>query len=503
MIKMNKKRILGLLLGLLSLIACSGIAANSASANSVDLEKALARTQRQHVSKLDKSGLQLVLNERMDSVTIEGWSTQPLTTAQKDALFNKFGVRADWTINQGDDYYLAPDNVGRAGILDGPVFMKLNGKVYRGLTLKGYGANKGNSMGEQPAGSLAFDESIRDMEVSTILVENNVSTYVGVLSVQRPNNKANFVRLSRTALRMEDFMRVQGADLTKLVDYMTDLMTEEMGKKLTFAEFNEWLVRETGDLMARKDHIRFKHASITNSNLGIGEMVDLGDFGGGMILPEDYKPQNAGQFKSVCQRVHENMVKADPSLGSVPFDQWFDESYGSRLKELRALDASRINLNRAQEADLKKIGFTAEEALEVVKFNASIADGVIDPMEIASIKTMTRDVKAILEKATTDFMTLSDGSQLASYYVRGIGGTEGVRALMEEARTILKNKGISLSRDASGKITGNVAQVSAELERLALERAKKLGFEKVLVADRVTNFSRFIAKQALEVIVKK
>ena len=101
------------------------------------LERALGGTRRQAVQRLDQQGLKLVLNEQAQGVMIEGWSTKQLTQAEADSLFRQFGVRVVADASQGTGALLAPNNVGRAGILDGPVFMKMNGKVYKGLTLKG------------------------------------------------------------------------------------------------------------------------------------------------------------------------------------------------------------------------------------------------------------------------------------------------------------------------------------------------------------------------------
>lgn len=478
-----------------------------------ELEKILKGTKRQMVKQLDKQGLKLTLNDRMTGVNLEGWSTKALSDVEAEKLMAKYGVRTVTDPKDGSTHFLAPDNVGRAGILEGDIYMRLNGKVYKGLTLKGYGGNVVGGKAEQPMGSLQFDESIRDMEVSTILAENKVDTYVGVLSVERADPamggnpayaKSNFVRLSRTALRMEDLIRVKGDDLVKLVDYLSRLFEDEMGRKMTYAEFDQWLIRATGDVMARKDYIRFMHASITDSNLGIGELVDLGDTwgGAGMKMPGEYMSQNA-QFKGIAKRVHDNMAAADPSLKPVEFDKLYDAAYNDRIQTLRALDEAKINLTRAGLNELTQLGFTAGEAAEIVKYNLGTPDGIIDPAEVAEIKAITRDVRAILDRATTDFMRLADGSTMASYYVRGIGGATGVRMILEETREFMKTNHLTLSRDASGKIVGDVAKVEEEIRRLAVAQAKWLGHDRVVMGESVTNFSKFIARQLLEVIVKR
>jgi hypothetical protein len=484
-----------------------------------DLEVVLNGTRRQAVKELDKQGLKLVLNEQMETVTLEGWSTKALTPQQADALLRQFGVRVVENAAEGTAEYIVPNNVGRAGILEGEVYMRLHGKVYKGLTLKGYGGNTVHGQDVQTMGSLEAAESIRDMEVSTILAESKVDTYVGVISVERPaavgryggsaTPKSNYVRLSRTALRMEDLIRVSPQDLPKLVDYLSNLMKDELGRKLSLPEFHEWLVKQTGDLLARKDYIRFQHASITDSNLGIGEMVDLGDEGGGLKLPGEYQPQNVGRggwqkgFKDITRKVHDNFVKADPSLRSVDFDKFFDDAYSQRIEQLRSFDAARVNLNRATELELTKIGFTPAEAVEIVKYNLGAADGIIDPFEVRTIKTITRDVSSLLDRVTTDFVRLSDGSQLGAYYLRNVGGADGVRAILEEARAFMKKNGISLTRQPNGAIAGQTAALEAELGRLALQQAQRLGFERVAGANGLTNLSRFIARQALEVIVRR
>ncbi|MGK5083150.1 hypothetical protein WDW37_07570 [Bdellovibrionota bacterium FG-1] len=485
-----------------------------------ELQRILNGTKRQPVKQLDRTGLKLVLNEQIEGVTLEGWSTRQLTPVQADALFAQFGIRVVSDPATGTSSYIVADNVGRAGILEGDIYLKMNGKIYKGLTLKGYGGNTVHGHDEQPQGSLNADESIRDIEVSTILAHNNVDTYVGVLSVERPSAigrfesvptpKSNYVRLSRTALRMEDLIRVRGNDLNKLVNYLTDLMKDEMGKKLTPAEFSNWLVTQTGDLMARKDYIRFMHASITDSNLGIGELVDLGDVrgGGAMRLPGEYSPQNTGSsrgregFKDICRKAYDNLVASDSSV-KLDFDRQFDSAYNERLVQLKSFDASRINLNRASTAQLEMIGFTAQEALEVVRFNINTPDGIVDPSEVSTLKTITRDIKTVLDRTTTDFLRLSDGSQLSAYYVRNVGGAEGVRAVLEQTRDFMLQNKLVLRRDVTGALTGDIGRIETEIQRFALDRAKSLGFDRAVTADVITNFSRFIAKQTIEVILKR
>lgn len=478
------------------------------------LERALGGTRRQAVKRLDHQGLKLVLNEQAQGVMIEGWSTQQLTQAEAESLFSQFGVRVVADASQGTGALLAPNNVGRAGILDGSVFMKMNGKVYKGLTLKGYGGNTVHGKDEQPGGSLDFAESIRDMEVSSIFLENHVDTYVGVLSVQRPATsagmrteaglKSNYVRLSRTALRMEDFIRVQGPKLATLVDYMTDQLREEVGHKMSVPEFANWLSAKTGDLMARKDYLRFQHASITDSNLGLGEMVDLGDTwsGAGLRTPGSYRSQ-ASEFGSIVRRVRENLSGIDASVERGANDVRFTEAYNARLAELRAFDQARVNFNAATVDELVAAGFTASEADAVIKLNHSLPNGIIDPMEVRALKAITRDVDAILGRATTDFMRLSDGSQLSQYYVRNLGGAEGVRSVLEETRAYMEQNGYRLSRDASGRVVGQVREVQAQVERLALAQAERAGFSRAVIANESTYFARFISTQVLEVVVRR
>jgi hypothetical protein len=488
----------------LSAFIAIGVATAALANPTVDLKQVIAGSTDQAVIELERKGLRLILNDRLTNVNIDGWSTTPLTDAQTDALLKKFGVRTVWDPSKGTASFTALNGVGRAGVEEGAVYLKLDGKVYKGLTLKGYGGNQGR-FGEQPKGSLELVEAIRDMEVSTILAENGVDTYVGVIAVERPDGRANFVRLSRTSIRMDSLIDLKGPKLRTVVDYLTDSLRDEVGKKMSNVEFATWLARSNADVIARKDYIRFSHASLTVDNMGIAELVDLGDLWGskgGLTFPEVYQSQN-GHFRSITKQAIQNLADMDPAVRAIDFDRIYDDAYSGRLAELRAFDNARVNLNQATKAQLVKLGFTAEEAVAVVKFNVSTPEGIIDPMEVLSIKKITRDVRSIVERATTDFMRLADGSQLASYYVRGVGGASGVRAILDETRQFMKQKGFSLSRDASGKIVGDVAKVQSQIEKLALERARQLGFERVVVASELTNFSKFIARQALEVIVRR
>jgi hypothetical protein len=520
----RKKHVL-LSLALLTSFAMTAVAPSWVHAQSVRaelglseaetrLEQALGGTRRQPIERLERQGLKLVLNEQAQGVMIEGWSTQPLTAAQAGSLFDQFGVRVVESPAGASGAFLAPDNVGRAGVIEGPVFMKMNGKVYRGLTLKGYGGNTVNGKPAQPGGSLDFAESIRDMEVSSVFLENNVDTYVGVLSVERPATaagmrteagaKANYVRLSRTALRMEDFIRVRGPKLATLVDFMTDQLREEVGHKMSVSEFADWLSTKTGDLMARKDYLRFQHASITDSNLGLGEMVDLGDTwsGSGLRTPGSYRSQSA-DFQRIVQRVRQNLNGIDASVSVSGSDLKYDQAYSARLAELQAFDRARVNFSRASLAELEGLGFTNSEARSIIELNHSLPDGILDPVEIKALKTITRNVDEILARATSDFLRLSDGAQLSRYYLRNLGGAEGVRSVLNETRSFMEQRGYRLSRDASGRLVGNVAEVQAQLERIALAQAERAGFSRAVLANESTYFARFIATQALEVIVRR
>jgi hypothetical protein len=479
------------------------------------LKQILAGTVQQSVRELDRDGLNVVLNERFDGVQLEGWNTVVLSDVEREALLKKFGVRAVANPADGTAAFLAPNNVGRAGILEGDVYLRLDGKVYRGLTLKGYGGNTVHGKAEQPNGSLELDEAIRDMEVSTILAEAGVDTYVGVLIVERgkapprfggaPVTQANFVRLSRTALRMEDLIRVPEQDLPALVDYFTDLLEEEVGRKMTRTEFTQWLVEKSGDVMARKDYIRFMHASITDSNLGIGELVDLGDGwgGAGMKLAGDYRSQNL-EFKRIVERAVGRLVKVDAGTRALPWSAIYDEAYRNRFELLREFDRARINLSSATEVELTSIGFTAEEAQAVVRLNVDLVDGIVDPTEVKALRQITRDIDAILVRTTTDFLRLSDRSQLGGYYLRTVGGADGVRGILSDARELIRTKGWSLSWDANaGRMTGNVSEIEREVARLAIERARAAGNLRAVTAAEVTNLGRFLARQALEVIVRR
>lgn len=482
------------------------------------LEKTLPGTKLQATSQLDRKGLKLILNEKADGVIIEGWNTQSLSAQESETLFQQFGVRVDAKGDPADGHLIAPSNVGRAGILEGDTYMKLGGKIYKGMTLKGYGGNVTHNgtpsiptRDLQPEGSMALSEAFRDMEASTILLESNVSTYVGVLAVSRPTTyrgspAANYVRLSRTALRMEDFIRVKGTDLAKLVDYMTDLLTDEMGKKMSVAEFDQWLVSQTADMLARKTHLRFRHASITESNIGIVEMVDLGDPQpyAGLKLPGEVAGDDVADFKTILKRAHDNIATLGGPANNLDFEKTFTESYDTRLSDLRQIDAARLNLNAATEGDLMKIGFTKIEAEMVLKFNADTPDGIIDPSEIKSIQNIARDIESILEKTTTDFMKLADGTQLGRYYVRSVGGAEGVRGLLEETREFMQKRNLTVTRDPkTGAAIASSQDLSDQIEKLALERAKKLGLERVGPANEVTRYSKFISMQILEVIARK
>lgn len=498
--------------GALGLVLATGTALATGSTNPHPLEGILPGTKLQGVEKFDHHGVKVHLNETLDGVNIEGWSTKPLTQAETEAILRQFGVRTTTSTVGPDGSFIIPDNVGRAGVLEGETYLKLDGKVYKGLTLKGYGGNSNgaNFRGPQPDGSLDLTEALYDTEVSKLMVENGVDSYLGVIVVERPGNRANFVRLSRTVLRMEDLQRIKGPSVMKIVDYLTDLMRDEMGKKLTPVEFTEWLATHTGDLMARKEHLRMYHGSITNSNLGIGELVDFG--GAELMLPGDeagsqYKTfKQSERFKTILNEVHKNLSAADADIAKVNSAKLFDEAFSGRLKDLQKFDSERINLSKANEVDLTKIGFTAQEAADIVKYNANTIDGIIDPSEVKEIQGISREIDEILAKTTTEFLRLSDGTRLSSYYVRSAGGPEGVRDLLGKARDLVTQKNLKLTRGPNGEIdfrSADVKTLQVELEKLAVEKARSLGFTRVLVGKDATQFARFIARQLIEVIVKR
>jgi len=516
------KRSLGVVALSLALSAVSGegqfarvaFAADQLIPPQTALEKTLGAHRKQPVQKLDHQGLRIFLNEQVEGVRLEGWATRELTPAQTEALLAQFGVR---TLVQADGevkYFLAHAGAPGLGMaLEADVHLRLDGKVYTGLTLKGYGGNTVHGEPLSPGGTLELIEALREMEMGNLLRELQIDTSLGVLAIRRPaassvsnpsaiHSRANLVRLTRTSIRLSDLTEAHGERLRKLVDVATDLLKEELGKKLTSAEFAEWLVRETADVLARKDYLRFQHASVRASSLGLAEFLDVGlaQSGGAMKLPGQYVSQD---FRSLLKEAHRGLSRLGPTVAGADFDTVFEAAYEARQRLLVEFDRARVNLSKATEAELLRIGFTAEEAVEVVKYNLNVAHGILDPMEIRGIKAITRDVSKMLERTTTDFLRLADGTQLGAYYVRQVGGAAGVRAILEETRTYLHRNRLSVARDLSGMLAGELPRVEAEIERITLARVRALGYERAIAANELTNLSKFIARQALELIVRR
>lgn len=428
---------------------------------SADLSQKFPQTTLQPVERLDPSTLQVFVNANLAGIpaNIPGWNSDDPSKSDMAKLMELFGVR---TTDQkppyapGTELFFFSKGVGRSGILEkdqpGDYFLKHNGVSYKGLTIKGYGGNLGNFRGLQPDGTLNVTEAVRDTILSSIMLENGIDSYVGLLHVDRPKSQSNFIRLSRTVFRMNDLTDRKGQELRTVVDYMTTLLQDEVGKKMDANEFYDWLVNKSAKVIAGKNYVRFRHGSITGAdNFGIGEMVDFGEgeyWGDKPVTNQYANPDQKREFKEHLRRAAANIAQ---EFGlTKDFETAFEPTYENHLSELKAKDAARVNLATADSASLKNIGLSDLTTQALLQAQKSKAFGILTREEAMDLPGISPQEKEIIwHKTRTPFITMDENRVLPSAILQTLGGASGVREALSKLALAADSNQISLKDTAA------------------------------------------------------
>ncbi|MBX3033937.1 MAG: hypothetical protein KF865_08430 [Bdellovibrionaceae bacterium] len=421
----------------------------------------------------DKSRLGLFYNDLLleSRVNLPGWNAQTGFRPNAAGIFEAFGVRttADPTkVQAGQSLFYAGAGVGRSGVWElaqsGQAFALVNGRPLKGLTIKGYGGNAGK--GQQPEGSLDAPEAYRDTLLSKILMEKNVDTYIGALAVVRPTSSgglnANFIRLSRSSLRMNDLMDRQGADLRATVEHLSHVVADEIGRKPNPAEFAQWLLQATAETLAGKEHARVKSSNNNKDNLGIAELVDFGE---AKYDPLNYKPGSDVEG-AYGQKSH--VLKAAQNIAAefgftINAEQIFNQVYEAKTKALVETDARRVNLDVADRQELRRLGLSDKTVEALLSLRARKAFGLLTVTEvIENLKSTLTAAEAQLLKtsATTKFLRLNAEVIVPQVLLAEVGGAEGLREVM--VKTLLNMPGTDLAafeKEAQARLTEKMTEL--------------------------------------------
>lgn len=404
-------------------------------------------------------------------MNVPGWSNETNQKPNYKSMIEVYGVRTTTTpANTAESVFHVGANVGRSGVWEkqasGDYFAIINGKPKKGLTIKGYGGNTVVGKQAQPEGSLDAAEAYRDTLLSKILIERNVDTYTGAYTIVRPtsggNQNANYIRISRSTLRMNDLIDRNGSDLRATVDHLRTLIADEVGQLLNEQEFTKWLVKATAETLAGKEHARVSASNDNKDNLGIAELVDFGE---AMYNPYEYKEGydlTNGWSKGL--RAHpitaaENIAK---EYGfKINAESLFDEAYKAKKKSLEVADAERIFIDRAGVDELKAIGIGEETAKKIVNLQNQLAFGILTLDDVTTVLANQEEIKIIKQKTTTQVLKMADGHVIPNAVFEEIGGGQGLREVLIQSigsatvgKTIDLNKlNISLPFFANDKMS--------------------------------------------------
>jgi hypothetical protein len=427
----------------------SALLAVTSTASAADLPKlhdlrSVPGTVVQPVEKVDTKVESWVVHPNSNlagqKVNLPGWNDADPSRSDMQKLLDTFAVRtvADPKAAPADGpfFYVSP-GVGRAGIWEstepGQAFLYYNGRPMKGLTLKGYGGNTISGKSHQPKGSLELSEALRDTLMSSVLNEKGVDSYIGAITFERPGGQANFIRISRTAHRMNDLIDRKGPQLRQTVDHLSALLQDEVGKKLSPEEFTEWLVRRTGRAIALKEYVGFKHGSQTESNIGIGEMVDFGE---GSYDPFSYTARDADyqskSFGNVLKKATDNLKK---EYGiTADYEKMFQEVYQATIRAARDQDVARVLLNSAAESELRVIGLSDSTIRKIERARGELDFGIISYRDLERYGSIPEEeLKILRERTATELLFMENEQMLPEAILAQVGGAEGYRGVLREA----------------------------------------------------------------------
>lgn len=424
--------------------------------SSVDLPNRVSGTGVQPVEVIqDTKDYNIRVNDFLtyEEVNLDGWGTQNEVKPDRAKLLESFAVRtlpSNISAQQAGRFYYIGQGVGRSGVLEkseiGDYFAKVGTVYLKGLTIKGYGGNTVAGKSQQPDGSLNASEAYRDTLTSKILLEYGVDTYVGSVTVERggtgSSQQANFIRLSRTSLRMNDLYDRKGQDLRKTVDHLIELLQDEVGMKMTPEMFMNWLVARTARTLAGKEYLGLRHGSQTRDNLGIAELVDHGE---GVYDPAAYsKSTSQGQvstFRGYVMDSAKNIAK-EYGLDTSNLDKIFEENFNVRTNQMAAQDASKIMLDTATIKDLQRLGLSANATRKVLQMQSEDSFGILSVNDILESDSITnRDRKLLMQKTATEAMKIDGGKYLPLAITNELTSA-GIREVLSKTLSIIKDQNI-------------------------------------------------------------
>lgn len=453
---------------------------------SIQLDKIVPGSGIQAVEDIPKSEkLILLVNDALlkQKMNLPGWNDSTEQIPNEKQLFEAFAVRTTQnpgTVLPENSLFYSGKGVGRSGVWEKSeskdAFAYIDGRPLKGLTIKGYGGNEGRAY--QPNGSLDANEAYRDTLLSKILLEKGADTYLGALTVVRPNGNANYIRLSRSSLRMNDLIDRQGAELRATVDHLTDVLQDEVGRKLSPQEFAEWILERSARTLAHKEHARVSASNHNNDNFGIAELVDFGEAKyDPFSYKKDYDIKGSGNnwsrgLRNVPLLAAENLSKEYGfQLDSAAI---FDNQFKTRSELLIERDTSRVNLDLAQESELKKIGLSDIATRKILALQSELPFGILTVDEVLRTVSLADSDRQIIRRQTTSLLRLQDGHILPESLMGEIGGARGLREVLKSFFTELPVKDLT-----------QASKVESVLQKKIGEKMTALG------TDRYTSSSHY------------
>ncbi len=433
----------------------------------------------------DKSKLSVFYNDLLltQKMMLPGWNSSKQKSPNDIEIIEAFGIRTTVKTaspNAPQSLFFVGKGVGRSGVWEkervGDSFAVIDGRPLKGLTIKGYGGNASTNR-PQPDGSLDVAEAYRDTVLSKILMETGADTYIGALAVVRPNQsndtQANYIRLSRSSLRLNDVMDRQGVQLEATLDHLQSLVAEELGAKPTVEEFTNWLVKRSAQTLARKEHARVTASNHNKDNFGIAELVDFGE--------AEYKPFNfevnadvngkAGSSWNSGLKKH--VLEAAKNISSQfnfsgDFPTLFEGVYNTEQQRLIRQDAARIILDVASKNELNRIGLSDLTVERILRLQKELAFGILTIDDVLTKVAMTASEKKLIKQnATTQSMKLSDGHILSNVVVAEIGGAEGLREVLLKTMSQLSTAELAQEKIVASKVAANIKE---KMQKIGTDR---------------------------------
>lgn len=428
---------------------------------SIDLSKKIPGSTIQGVEDIENvEDLSLFFNDLLFShkMNLPGWNEETENLPDQEEIYDAFAVRTTQDPTQildGNSYFYAGKGVGRSGVWEkekrGDSFARIHGRHLKGLTIKGYGGNAGKP--NQPEGSLEVAEAYRDTVISKILMEKGADTYIGALTVVRPrasggSTQANFIRLSRSSLRLNDIIDRKGEELRSTVDHLRLLVQEEFTDEMleqsplhakykipTAEEFANWLVARSAQTLAHKEHARVTASNHNKDNFGIAELVDFGESKyDAFTFKIGYDVTGNGLANSFNGGLKTHIVAAANNIATEygfqnDFSALFDDIYKQKSQLLIDQDNERILVDKASGRDLLALGLSFNTVKKILSLKKPF--GILSTDELLKLNIPMKEKYILKNKTTTSFMKLEDGHIIPNAILPEVGGADGIRDILK------------------------------------------------------------------------